>query len=292
MWNIKISKIKSFIISRPSVRIIRAFFYNKVFPWFKYSLCFFVALLILVTSYLAIFNKPKFGEIKERLIAYGYRAINFNGSQRYNKIRIDGYNYTNYEQIIKISNEEFAKDRGMNNQKIIQSLKDRIEELPWVDEVVVSISLQDTLKIQIKEHQPFAVWEDNEKKYIVSKTGEIIAVNNINDFDSLIILTGKDAYKNVKSLFNILAIDPEIGKNVYSATWVGGRRWDVRFESGLLVKLPSSNEENDMKEAWDALIKIYNMPGSLIGLKGIDLRIAKKIYLEYDNQTTKEIKSQ
>jgi cell division protein FtsQ len=116
-------------------------------------------------------------------------------------------------------------------------------------------------------------------------------VNSTDKFGYLVILTGKNAYKNVKSLFNILAIDPDISKNVYSATWVGGRRWDIRFENGLLIKLPSGNSDNDMRGAWNSLIKIYNMPGSLIGLKTIDLRIAKKIYLEYNDNLTKELKS-
>jgi cell division septal protein FtsQ len=107
------------------------------------------------------------------------------------------------------------------------------------------------------------------------------------EFDHLMILTGQDANFSAKSLFNILAIDPEISANIYSATWVGSRRWDIRFSNNLLVKLP----ENNIQDAWERLIKIYNIPGSLINLNLIDLRIDKKIYLEYNGQTTKEIKS-
>ncbi len=288
MWNIKINKIKSFIISRPAVRLFRSFFYNKIFPYLKYSLYFLVTLLIAILLYLAVFQKSRLEQIKNRITNYSYKIINFNNS--YNKINISGIDRTGYEEVAQLARAELIKDGNINSREMIQSLKNKIEKLTWVDEVVISISLQDSLNIHIKEHQPFAIWEDGQK-YIVSKAGKIIAVNNLEAFDNLIVLTGDNAYKNVKSLFNILAIDPQISKNVYSATWVGGRRWDVRFENGLLVKLPSSNSANNMSYAWDSLIKIYNMPGSLIGLKVVDLRIAKKIYLQYDENTTKELKS-
>jgi len=288
MWNLKGNQIKSFIISRPTFRFVRLFFYSKIFPYLKYSLYFFTTFLVAFLIYLAIFKKAQLDKIKNRINRYGYKIIN--SDHEYNKIKINGNKRTSYEQIASLARAELINDVAINNQAIIQSLKNKIEKLSWVDEVVISLSLQDSLNISIKESQPFAIWEDG-KKYVVSKTGKIIVVGNEESFDDLIILTGKDAYKNVKSLFNILAISPEISRNVYSATWVGGRRWDVRFEDGLLVKLPSDNSDNEMSYAWDSLVKIYNMPDSIAGLKAIDLRIAKKIYLEYDEGTTKEIKN-
>ncbi len=296
MWPVKKkNKIKSFIISRPSVRLVRGFFYNKVFPYLKYSFYFLIAVLIIVLIYLAIFKKSQLQEVKNSLTRYSYRIIHFKNGNVYGKIKISGNKYTDYDDIAEFARKYLVNDRDINNKEMIESLKSEIQSLPWVNEVVISVSLQDSLNIRIKEHQPFAIWEDvssgQDKKYIVSKDGQIVAVDDIEKFGNLIIVTGKNAYKNVKSLFNILAIDPEISQNVYSATWVGGRRWDIRFENGLLVKLPSNDSGNDMKDAWDSLIKIYNMPGSLIGLKAIDLRIAKKIYLEYDQGLTKELKS-
>ncbi len=291
MWNIKQNNIKSFIISRPIVRLVRGFFYNKIFPYLKYSFYLLTTILITTLIYLAIFQKPQLERVKNRLIRYGYRVIHFNEGNTHGSINISGNQYTDYEHIANFARKYVINAKNINNKATIESLKRKIQTLPWVDEVIISVSLQDSLNIAIKEHQPFAIWKSKDKKYIVSRDGQIIAVNNIERFDNLIILTGKNAYKNVKSLFNILAIDPDISKNAYSATWVGGRRWDIRFENGLLVKLPSGNSDNDMKDAWDSLIKIYNMPGSLIGLKTIDLRIAKKIYLEYDKNLTKELKS-
>ncbi len=295
MWNIKKNKIKSFIISRPSVRKVRGVFYNKIFPYLKYSFYLLIAILIAALIYLAIFKKPQLEKVKNNLLGYGYKVMHFNNGNIYGRINISGNKYTDYEDIANFARKYLVNDKDINNKAMIESLKNEIQTLPWVNEVVISVSLKDSLNINIKEYQPFAIWEDfssgQDKKYIVSRDGQIIAVDNTEKFGNLVILAGKNAYKNVKSLFNILAIDPDISKNVYSATWAGGRRWNIRFESGLLIKLPGGNGDNDMRDAWDSLIKIYNMPGSLINLKTIDLRIAKKIYLEYDHSLTKELQS-
>jgi cell division septal protein FtsQ len=293
MWHIR--KTKSFIISRPSVRLIRGVFYNKIFPYLRYSFYLFITLLGIFLIYFLFFKNSELEKIKNILVRYSYQIMQLNGGAVYSRINISGNKYTDYEDIASLARKYVVNDKNLNNKKMIEMLKNEIHDLPWVQDVVIGVSLQDSLNIYITEQQPFAIWEDlslgQEKKYIVSKSGQIIATDNTEKFGNLVILAGHNAYKNVRSLFNILAIDPDISKNVYSATWVGGRRWDIRFESGLLIKLPSGNSDNDMKDAWDSLIKIYNMPGSLIDLKTIDLRIANKIYLEYDHGLTKELQS-
>jgi cell division protein FtsQ len=285
-----IGRIKGFIISRQSFRFARLVFYNKVFPVLKYIFYFLSFLFICTVIYFVFFNKSGLEQIKNRLVNYGYNLIHFGDNAYYNKINISGNQRVSNQDVMQLITKILTSDKNNpeNYQYLIEDLQKKIESLPWVDEVVVSRNLQDSLNINIKEHTPFAIWQDaGGRKYIVSKDGKILSVDNVDQFNDLIILAGIDAYKNVKSLFNILAIDPNISQHIYSATWVGNRRWDVRFESDLLVKLPANN----ISSAWSNLIKIYNMPGSLIGLKTIDLRIAKKIYLEYSDQQTREIKS-
>lgn len=286
MQDKKPNKVKSFIISRPSIRVIILFFSVKIFPYFKYFTYFLITIFIATIIFLAIFKKTTFEQIKNLIHKEIYKIISFNIG--YSEIKIDGNNRTTHEQIASIARQYLLKD-DITNQIIATNIKEKIEELPWVDEVVVTVTLHKNLYINVKEHQPFAIWENDKEKYITSKDGDLISYSDNEDFENLIILTGEDAYKNAKSLFNILAIDPVISENIYSATWVGSRRWDVRFKNGLLVKLPSDNSENNMGDAWNSLIKLYNTPGALIGLKMVDLRIAKKIYLGYDDKTTKDI---
>ena len=142
--------------------------------------------------------------------------------------------------------------------------------------------------VRIDEYEPFAIWQNEKAQYVIDKEGhQIIAIKDAEEFLDLLILSGKEANLNVRYLSDILAIDPKIGKNIYSATWIGLRRWDIGFKNNLLVKLP----ETDADKSWKKVVKIYNMSGSLIDLKVIDLRVSDKIYLEYNDESVKYLNS-
>jgi cell division septal protein FtsQ len=101
----------------------------------------------------------------------------------------------------------------------------------------------------------------------------------------MIILSGKNANQNAKSLFNILVINSEISQDIYSANWVGKRRWDIRFFDGLLVKLP----EIEISDAWRDLIKIYLSSKNDKAIKSIDLRVDGKIYFQYYDKKSPDL---
>ena len=66
---------------------------------------------------------------------------------------------------------------------------------------------------------------------------------------------------------------------------------ELREIGKLLAFLKEPEPPKGLKDAWNKLIKIYNMPGSLSGLEEIDLRIGGKIYLRYDKENYKEIQN-
>jgi cell division septal protein FtsQ len=164
----------------------------------------------------------------------------------------------------------------------IYQLKDKIKQLTWIDDVSIRRDLENkSLIIKIEEYQPFAIYEKNGKKILIDKDGENIKNYENEIFDNMIFLKGVDADKNVKSLINIVSINYHLGKSIYSATWIGNRRWDIRLDNNILIKLP----EKKIQEALDKLLEIYQTPGSLLGLEIIDLRVANKIYLRYIPKT-------
>ena len=44
-------------------------------------------------------------------------------------------------------------------------------------------------------------------------------------------------------LFHLLQGEPDILKQVKSATWIGQRRWDLTLQNGVVVKLPAQNTQ-------------------------------------------------
>jgi cell division protein FtsQ len=199
-------------------------------------------------------------------------------------INISGNQRVSRDEIVSV----IANANKNQPEFYIQNLIDEIKSnLPWVHQIKITRSLPNTLNIAIEEFVPFAIWQNEGKKYLTNRDGNLVPYEDSEEFQQMIILSGKGANNHARALFNIFAIDPNLSKNVFSATWVGDRRWDIRFENGLLIKLP----ETSISEAWQSLIKINDMPGSLTGLKIIDLRIPNKIYLEYNDSVIKELKN-
>lgn len=219
--------------------------------------------------YQKIYSKLR---IKNLVNDYPYQ-INISGNKRISKSRIIN--------IIKTIKQE---DR--NQQIHIQDIIDKVNnKIPWITDIVINRNLPNILNITIKEFEPFAIWYNEKEKFIIDKDGKMIKHQEEIDLPQMIQLSGYNANIYIKSLFNLLTIEPELSKKIYSATWVGNRRWDIRFENNLIIKLP----QNNLSKAWKKLIDIYSLPGAIIDLEVIDLRIDDKIFLKYNNKAIKEI---
>jgi cell division protein FtsQ len=283
-------KIRNFFLTNQLSRKVRSFFTQLFFPILIKTILGLITLLVLILVILKIFKPVYLDKIYHQSSFYFFHYLNLDNHE-FGEVNISGNNHVKKEEILKIldeSREKITADSAGDYQPLIRSLIDEIKnKLPWVNQVVITRSMPNILNITVTEYEPFAIWQNEGVKYLTDKEGNLIPYEDAEEFQNMVILSGKGANNNAKSLFNIFATDPELSVNVYSATWVSNRRWDIRFNSGLLIKLPESNISN----AWQKLIKIYNMPGSIVGLKIIDLRIPDKVYLEYDDSVIKELKS-
>ena len=73
---------------------------------------------------------------------------------------------------------------------------------------------------------------------------------------------------------NILSSNKDFVKNIWSLTFVNERRWDVHFNQGLTIRLPSKN----VKNAWEKIVNLNQKFNILsLGLTEIDLRNSQQI---------------
>jgi cell division septal protein FtsQ len=260
---------------------------------------FFGLIAITFIALIAIqIYKPKLSDqIKNKGANYFYRYFKLDNFE-FSSIHISGNKRVKDEEIIAIiKNFELEKGAliGKNLDNIdllplVKNLIDKIKlQLNWIDKVTIKRSMPDILNVEIEEYHPFAIWINDDKKFIIDKEGNSIPFleeyEQSEEFKNMIILSGVGANQNAKSLFNILVINSEISQDIYSANWVGNRRWDIRFFDGLLVKLP----EIEISNAWHDLIKIYSASKNDKAIKSIDLRVSGKIYLQYYNKKSFEI---
>jgi cell division protein FtsQ len=290
MTNTVRENIKEFYLTNKFLRKVRNYFHQVVFPILFKGLVGLVALLIITFLMLKTFKPVYLEKIYQKSSFYFFHYLNLDNHE-FEKVNISGNKRVTKEEILEIvsqSRKYITKDKVGDYQPLIQNLiKEIKQQLPWVDKAVVTRNMPNILNISITEYEPFAIWQNDGKKYLTDKDGNLIPFEDSEEFNHMVVLSGKNANMHAKSLFNIFAIDANLSSQVYSATWVSDRRWDIRFENGLIIKLP----EDNISGAWQHLMKIYNMPGSIIGLKIIDLRLLDKIYLEYDDSVIKELQN-
>lgn len=287
------NKFFDYLSDNHYLRRLKSILDYKIFPFFLKSFLAFLVIVIIAFFALKAFKPAYLDKIYQKTFLYFFHYLNLD-NQAFSKVIITGNKRATTEQINAIISEvqhEFDQNKLKQNgdetyEPLIKTLITQIKvKAPWVHKITITRTMPNIINIAITEYEPFAIWQDGDKKYVTDKDGNIVLVDNIEEFNHLVILSGKGANTYAKSLFNIFAIDPVLSARVYSATWLGGRRWDIRFDNGLLIKLP----ENNISDAWRSLIKIYNMPGSIVGLKIIDLRIEGRVYLEYGDSVIKEL---
>ncbi len=283
-------KIRNFFLTNKSTRQARNFFHQVCLPFIVKSVLILITLLVLVFAVLKFFKPQYLETIYKKSSFYFFHYLNLD-NQEFSQINISGNSHVRKEQILELvekAQKQITKNDSSDYQPLIHGLVEQIKaQLPWVNQVTITRSMPNILNITISEYVPIAIWQNEGEKYLTDKEGNLIPYEDLEEFKNMVILSGKNANLHARSLFNIFTADTNLSANVYSATWVSNRRWDIRFENGLLIKLP----ENNISDAWHSLIKIYNTPGSIVGLKVIDLRVLEKVYLEYDDSVIKELHS-
>jgi cell division protein FtsQ len=158
----------------------------------------------------------------------------------------------------------------------VQAARARLEELPWVAEAVVSRRLPDTVKIQVFEHEAVARLKTEEDIWLITKTGQHI-VPAENRFANLPLLRGGGAGQAAASLLALLVPYPNFALQLQAADFVGERRWDLNFKSGLQVKLPAQNPARAL-----TLLQQLETRRHVLSLSGgmVDLRLEDRVVLE------------
>ncbi|CAK0770064.1 cell division protein FtsQ [Azospirillaceae bacterium] len=152
-----------------------------------------------------------------------------------------------------------------------------LERLPWVAEAAVERRLPDTIFIRITERQPMALWQHDRKLVVIDRNGSVLSDQQIDHFTRLLIVVGPDAPARTPGLLTQLKLAPNIAKRVEAAVWVGGRRWDLRLDNGIDVRLPEAD-----------IVRALQVLEDLVGTKSlldrdvvaVDLRLPDRLIVQ------------
>jgi cell division protein FtsQ len=154
------------------------------------------------------------------------------------------------------------------------ALRLRLEELPWIHSATVERKLPGEIRLTIEERVPMALWQRDGRYHLVDRYGDTMPVADVTKYAGMIVLTGVDAPAHARALLDLLALEPDLGMRVIAAQRVGTRRWNLRLDNGVDIRLP----EEEAASAWRVLADMERDEGLLDrDLVMIDLRTPDRL---------------
>jgi len=155
-----------------------------------------------------------------------------------------------------------------------ETLRLRLEDLPWIRSAVVERRLPDELRLVIEERQPIALWQRDGRYHLIDQYGDTMPVADATRYADMIVLTGNGAPASARSLLDLLALEPALAERVVAAQRVGQRRWNLILDNGVDIRLP----EEEPAAAWHALADLEREEGLIDrDLVTIDMRVPDRL---------------
>lgn len=178
---------------------------------------------------------------------------------------------------LKVYNIVLAEmDRSMPMVDI-EKVRADLLQYGWIKDARVSRRLPDRLAVEIVERKPTAVWQRNGKYSLIDAEGTVLENVTAAEVGELPLLNGDDANRHSVALGQLLDKASALKAQVAGASWIGNRRWDLRFKTGETLALPEGD-----KAAAEALLNFARMDGihRLLGrdLIHFDLRDPERAY--------------
>ena len=152
----------------------------------------------------------------------------------------------------------------------VKDARQKLTELPWVQDVSVRKVYPGTIEIALKERQAFGIWQHGTDLSLIEKNGSVIAPLRDNKFSALPLFVGRDAETAAAEFADEFDNWPELKARVKAYIRVAGRRWDLRLDNGIVVKLP----EHNVPRAMDVLATLDAEQGLLErDIAAVDLRL-------------------
>lgn len=154
--------------------------------------------------------------------------------------RVEQIEITGLKRMDRMSVYAVALDQQSRALPLVdlEAVRQKLLRYGWIADAHVSRRLPDTLLVDIVERQPAAVWQDQGRLTLIDRDGVLLDPVDPGAIPDLPLIIGPGADRQAPGYQALLAAAPALKPRVRAATWVGNRRWDLRFDSGETLKLP------------------------------------------------------
>ncbi|MET2826063.1 cell division protein FtsQ/DivIB [Mesorhizobium shangrilense] len=158
-----------------------------------------------------------------------------------------------------------------------EAARERIATLPWVEVAAVRKVYPHTLEVHVEERQPFALWQQGNDLSVIERSGAVIAPFSGGKQVLLPLLVGVGAPAQAPDFLLKVKKYPDLAARVKGYIRIGDRRWDLKLDNGVTVKLP----EDDEDEALAELVKLDKADGLLSrDIAAVDMRLSDRLVVQ------------
>ena len=242
--------------------------------FFNINKSFLLFISIISIIFIIYINFKNFKNYSFILIQQYSNKFDYNLS----KIEITNLNYISNKEILEYFDYFVGKSIFLVP---LRETADNILAIKWIKSIKIRSDYKNTIKIFLEEEVPLGIYHNNDQEILFSSDLKILEIiDNKFLFSGLLNFYGKNSIYSSKAL--LLNLDSKFKDTLESAIFIEERRWNLKLNNQILLKLPQENIK-------DAIIK-YKMIYSnfsnkdLKDIESIDLRILNQAIVKYQNK--------
>ena len=225
----------------------------------SYKIFLFLLILVLFSTY----NPNNSGYLKNEKSEKIFNVKN---------VEIYGNNIITDEEINLYTQYFYERNIFLINPKIF--IKD-IHEIDFLNKVKVKKKYPNTIKIQIFEEKPIAIFSKNKNKFFITSSSKLIKFKENIKFQNLPYAFGKDSEIYLSGFIKNLERENFPIDKIKKFYFFQSERWDIQLKNDQIIKFPFTNVIESINQSIILLnrkdFKKYQV---------IDLRINDKIITE------------
>ena len=156
----------------------------------------------------------------------------------------------------------------------VEQTRERLKTNPWIADATVLKLYPGELQIGIKEREAFALWQKDGQVSVIADDGTVLEPYVSPRLIELPLVVGRGAETRAKEFLVLLDRYPALRAFVRAAVLVGERRWNLRLNNGIDVRLP----ETDIAPALERLVALDKEKNLITrDIVAIDLRLPDRV---------------
>jgi cell division protein FtsQ len=182
----------------------------------------------------------------------------------------------------EVSREEVLTTAGITGRASLLFLdadaaRARLMANPWIADAAVLKLYPDRLQVTVTERQAFALWQEAGRVSVIAADGTVLEPFVEDRYRDLPLVVGRGAERQAKDFLAIVARYPDIRSALRASILVAQRRWNLRLNNGIDVRLPEGNAA----EALDRLVALDREKKLLSrDIVAVDLRLPDRVIVQ------------